>query len=156
MGHLLAERKIQTAKLVAKAGMGAGACTLCIAVGLVYTNVARDSWTYLFTPGAQQPEVEAKAETVAGMVADIRTIWPWVMLFLLVDGLYALNGGLMRGLGLQGRSILHRIAQGPQFANVRSSCCSAKLFAPLPSSVPPALVGSRSVATESTLGATRR
>jgi hypothetical protein len=60
------------------------------------------------------------------MVVDIRTIWPWVMLFLLVDGLYALNGGLMRGLGLQGRSILHRIAQGPQFANVRSSCCSAK------------------------------
>lgn len=57
----------------------------------------------LFTPTtAQQPDVEA--ETVAGMLADIKTIWPFVMLFLLVDGLYALNGGLMRGLGLQGPS----------------------------------------------------
>ncbi len=117
VGHLLAERKIQTAKLVAKAGMGAGACTLCVAVGLVYTNVARDFWTYLFTPGAQQSEVET--ETVAGMLTDIRAIWPLVMLFLVVDGLYALNGGLMRGLGLQGPSLN---CERPQGLHVNTHC----------------------------------
>ena len=104
VGHLLAERKIQTAKVVAKAGIGAGACTLCVAVALVYTNAARDFWTDLFTPTEQQPGAEQ--ETVSGMLADIHDIWPLVMLFLIVDGLYALNGGLMRGLGLQGSLVM--------------------------------------------------
>ena len=49
-------------------------------------------------------------ETVAGMLADIHTIWPLVMLFLIVDGFYALNGGLMRALGLQGSSLDARLA----------------------------------------------
>lgn len=103
MGHLLAEQKIQTAKLVAKAGMGAGACTLCVAVAFVSTDTARDFWTALFTPAEMQ--VGAEMEAVGGMVADIHTIWPLVMLFLIVDGFYALNGGLMRALGLQGSSL---------------------------------------------------
>ena len=109
VGHLLAERKIHTAKVVAQAGMVAGACTLCVAVALVNTNVARDFWTSLFTPAAQQPDVET--ETVVGMLADIQNIWPLVMLFLIVDGLYALNGGLMRGLGLQGPFVHSRAVQ---------------------------------------------
>ena len=121
VGHLLAEQKIQTAKMVAKAGMGAGACTLCVAVALVSTDAARDFWTALFTPAEMQ--AGAEMETVAGMLADIHTIWPLVMLFLIVDGFYALNGGLMRALGLQGSSLGARLAMrcpaGSRAANVR-------------------------------------
>ena len=78
--------------------MAAGACTLCTATALVYTDAARDAWKGLFTPADAQG---ADAETMVGVLADIDMIWPSVMLFLITDGLYALNGGLMRGLGLQ-------------------------------------------------------
>lgn len=116
VGHLLAERKIATAKSVAKAGMSAGACTLCVATALVYMDPARDFWKYLFTPSADSLELVGggdaaaaavgEATVVAGVLADIDEIWPLVMLFLIVDGLYALNGGLMRGLGLQARNAM--------------------------------------------------
>jgi hypothetical protein len=77
---------------------------------------ARDVWKYLFTPSADSPELVGvgdaaaaavgEATVVAGVLADIDEIWPLVMLFLIVDGLYALNGGLMRGLGLQARNAM--------------------------------------------------
>jgi Na+-driven multidrug efflux pump len=87
VGHLLAERKIHTAKVVAKAGMTAGACTLCMATALVYTEPVKNTWKFFFTPTAEDSLASGETETMAGVLADIDLIWPSVMLFLIVDGL---------------------------------------------------------------------
>ena len=100
MGHLLAERKVRSAKLVAAGGLSAGLLTLCAATAGVATDAARDAWLATFTP-AGNATADAIDELVAGVRRDTELIWPSVMAFLIVDGIYALNLGLMRGLGLQ-------------------------------------------------------
>ena len=105
VGHLLAERKVRSAKLVAAGGLSAGLLTLCAATAGVATDAARDAWLATFTPSgngtADAIDVAAADELVAGVRRDTELIWPSVMAFLIVDGIYALNLGLMRGLGLQ-------------------------------------------------------
>ena len=105
VGHLLAERKVRSAKLVAAGGLSAGLLTLCAATAGVATDAARDAWLATFTPAgnatADAIDVAAEDELVAGVRRDTELIWPSVMAFLIVDGIYALNLGLMRGLGLQ-------------------------------------------------------
>ena len=91
VGHLLAERKVRSAKLVAAGGLSAGLLTLCAATAGVATDAARDAWLATFTPAgnATADAIDAAAvdELVAGVRRDTELIWPSVMAFLIVDGM---------------------------------------------------------------------
>lgn len=88
VGTLMAEGKVDMAKALSKWSMGLG--SIVVGVYVIITYASADVVIGWFS-------------TEADVVATCKTLWIHMCLYLVFDGIWAMNRGILLGLGLQGR-----------------------------------------------------